>query len=73
MAGPGLRDLIGRLMVDKDFLAALVRDPIPILADYDLAAEERSLIIEAASRASQAPEPDRARSLQAGLIKRWAT
>lgn len=73
MARLGMRDLIGRLMIDKDFLAALVRDPGSILVDYDLAAEERAAILEAATRASESPEPDRARSFQAGMMKRWAT
>lgn len=73
MAQQGMQDLIGRLMIDKEFLAALVRDPAPILAQYELAAEERAAILEAATRAGQSPEPERVRSFQAGLMKRWAT
>lgn len=73
MAQQRMQDLVGRLMIDKEFLAALVRDPAPILAQYDLAVEERAAILEAASRAGQSSDPERMRSFQAGLMKRWAT
>jgi hypothetical protein len=73
MARQGIRDLVGRLMVDKEFLAALVRDPAPVLADYELAAEERAVLMVAATRARRVPEPERARSFQTSVIRRWAT
>jgi len=37
----GLRDLVGRAMVDPDFLVALQRSPNALLADYELTADER--------------------------------
>jgi hypothetical protein len=60
-------------MIDKEFLAELVRDPARILADYDLSAEERAAIVQAAGRTGSASERDRARALQVVMMKRWAT
>jgi hypothetical protein len=42
MARPGMRELIGRAMIDKDFLTDLVRDPATVLGGYDLEAAERA-------------------------------
>jgi hypothetical protein len=69
----GIRDLVGRAMIDKTFLADLVRDPSAILADYDLSAEERAAIMQAVGRTANASERDRQRTLQIVLMKRWAT
>jgi hypothetical protein len=67
----GIRDLVGRAMIDKKFLADLVRDPEGMLADFDLSPEERAAIMQAAGRSANAPDPGRA--LQVVLMKRWAT
>ncbi len=60
-------------MIDRGFLADLVRDPGRVLADYDLSTEERSVIMEAARKSGSSPEPERERALQIVLMKRWAT
>jgi len=46
----GLRDLVGRAMVDPDFLVALQRSPNALLADYELTADERATILQALAR-----------------------
>jgi len=69
----GLPDLIGRLMIDRDFLTDLVRDPAPILAEYELEAAERARILQAVKQAAATPESERARAVQAVLMKRLAT
>ena len=73
MARPGIRDLVGRAMVDRGFLAELIRDPAAILARYDLEAEERAAIMQAIARTDQQSERERSQALQAALMKRWAT
>src|ERR1043166_4613187 len=40
-----LPELIGRAMIDPDFLADLQRSPEPILAQYELTADERSIVL----------------------------
>ncbi len=60
-------------MIDREFLAELVRDPTRVLADYDLSGDERAAILQAAGKTGNASERDRARALQIVLMKRWAT
>ncbi len=73
MARMDIRDLVGRVMIDKQFLADLVRDPATVLADYDLSSEERAAIMQAVGRTDHTTERERARALQNILMKRWAT
>ncbi len=73
MSRPGIRDLVGRAMIDRDFLARLVSDPPSVLEDFDLSADERAAILQAASRSGGESDVDRARALQVVLMKRWAT
>ena len=73
MARPGIRDLVGRAMIDKDFLTELLRDPLTILADFELSAEERAAIMQAVGRSGNVSDRERARELQGVLMKRWAT
>jgi hypothetical protein len=73
MERPGIRDLVGRLMIDKQFLADLVRDPATMLASYDLSAEEHKAIMHAVGRTDAVSARDRARAIQDVLMKRWAT
>ncbi len=68
-----IRDLVGRAMIDKKFLADLVRDPHEVLADYDLSADERAAIMQAVGRTASASKHERARALRVVLMKRWAT
>jgi len=69
----GIRDLVGRAMIDREFLAELLRDPHGVLANFELSAEERAAVIQAVGRTTTVSEKERARALQVVLMKRWAT
>lgn len=73
MAEQGLRELVGRVMIDPDFLQALVRDPHAVLAEYELSAEERTSVLQAIAKLMVTPQSQRARAFQTALVKRWAT
>jgi len=71
-ARKGIRDLVGRAMIDRQFLTDLVRDPQVVLADFELSADERAAIMRAV-RGESGSDHERARALQIVLMKRWAT
>ena len=73
MAGKGIQDLVGQVMIDKEFLAHLVRDPATVLAGFELSAEERAAIMHALGSTSTVSDRERARALQNVMLKRWAT
>ncbi len=73
MAEQGLKELVGRVMIDPDFLQALVRDPSTALTDYELSAEERALVLQAIAKVSLTPRSQQVRAFQTALVKRWAT
>lgn len=73
MERPGFRDLIGRAMIDREFLAALLRDPAEVLLGFELESEERAAVLRAVERATSSVESERARAFQAVIMKRWAT
>lgn len=74
MERPGIRDLVGRAMIDRKFLADLVRDPVTMLAEYDLSVDERKAVMQAVGRTgNNVSDLDRARALQNVMMKRWAT
>ena len=68
-----LPELIGRAMIDPDFLADLQRSPESILAQYELSAEERTTVLRALDRLAHAPAGQRAQAFQSALIRRVAT
>ena len=68
-----LPDLIGRLMIDPDFLAELQRAPEPILAQYELDDDERATVLGALARLATTPIGRRAQALRTALIRRVAT
>ena len=70
---PRLPELIGRAMIDPDFLADLQRSPEAVLAQYELSADERSTVLLALSRLAQTPAGQRAQAFQSALIRRVAT
>ena len=72
-AGQGIRELVGRLMVDPDFLAALVRDPVTVLADFSLSGDERAALVRAAAKHALARESQMTRVVMTAVAKRWAT
>jgi hypothetical protein len=73
MTGKTIQDLVGRVMLDREFLSRLARDPDGILAGYELTADERAVIMHALGRGIDAPDEERARALQDAMLKRWAT
>ena len=73
MERSGIRGLIGRAMIDKDFLDELVRDPVSVLAGFDLSAEEHAAVMKAVGSTDGASERERSRALQEVMMKRWAT
>ena len=73
MSGQGLRELVGRVMIDSEFLQTLIRDPSTVLADYQLSAEERTSVLQAIAKLNLTPQSQRARAFQSALVKRWAT
>ena len=73
MAGKGIQDLVGQVMIDKEFLADLMRDPAAVLAGFELSAEERAAIMQALGSTSTVSDRERARALQNVMLKRWAT
>lgn len=73
MTRQGLKDLVGRVMIDPEFLHSLARDPHAVLADYELSAEERASVLQALARLAATPRAERARAFQTALVRRWAT
>jgi hypothetical protein len=73
MGRPGIRDLIGRAMIEKEFLTELVRDPETVLAGFDLDPEDRSALMQAVARSGSGSAAERAQAFQSILMKRWAT
>ena len=69
----GLRELVGRAMIDPDFLVALQRSPETILAQYELNDQERATIREALARLAATPPNQRGPALSNALIRRVAT
>jgi hypothetical protein len=73
VAGKGIQDLVGQVMIDKEFLADLVRDPARVLAGFDLTGDERTAIMHALGSTSHVSDRERARAIQNVMLKRWAT
>jgi hypothetical protein len=68
-----IQDLVGRVMIDREFLEALVRDPDGVLAAYELSTEERQAVVQALGRVAHVAEEERAHVLESVMLKRWAT
>jgi hypothetical protein len=68
-----LPELIGRAMIDPDFLADLQRAPESVLAQYELNDAERSTVLSALARLDKAPPRERAQAFRSALIRRVAT
>lgn len=69
----GLRELVGRAMIDPDFLTELQRSPDAVLAEYELNEQERATICEALARLAATPPNQRGPALSNALIRRVAT
>jgi hypothetical protein len=68
-----LVELVGRVMIDPDFLADLQRSPETVLAQYELNDDERRTILGALARLAQTPVNKRAQEFRTALIRRVAT
>lgn len=70
---PRLPELIGRAMVDPEFLAHLQREPDAVFALYELSDDERAAVRAALTRLASAPPPERGHALRTALLRRVAT
>ena len=68
-----LPELVGRVMIDPEFLADLQRAPEPILAQYELSDDERATVLSALARLGQTSANRRATAFRTALIRRVAT
>ena len=73
MRQQGIRELVGRAMIDPDFLAELVRTPEAVMAEYQLSQQEREALLQAVAKRGRTPSHHQLRSFEAALVKRWAT
>jgi hypothetical protein len=69
----GLRELVGRVMIDPEYLAELQRAPESLLAQYELSDSERAIVELALARLAQTPLSERRRQFSNTLISRVAT
>ena len=70
---PRLPELVGRLMVDPEFVAEIQRTPDAILGQYELTDEERVAVRQALDRLGDTPSNRRANALRTVLLKRVST
>ena len=70
---PRLPELVGRLMVDPEFLAEIQRAPEAVLGQYELSEEELVAVRQALERLSDTPPSRRAHALRTVLLRRVAT
>jgi hypothetical protein len=73
MAQQGIRELIGRVMVDPEFLARLIGSPESALADYELDNNERAIVMQALARLEAAPGSERSHAFRSAMVRRLAT
>lgn len=69
----GLHDLVGRAMIDPDFMADLQRSPDTVLAQFQLNADECKAVRRALLHLAKTPAHNHARELHTALIRRVAT
>jgi len=69
----GLKELVGRVMIDPEFLAELQRSPDALLAQYQLTDAERATIQQALDRLAKTPAGLRRHEFHNALIRRVAT
>ena len=70
---PRLPELVGRLMVDPEFVAEVLRTPDAILGEYELTDDERVAVRQALDRLGDTPPNRRANALRTVLLKRVST
>jgi len=69
----GLRELVGRVMIDPEFLAELLRAPETLLDEYQLSDAERATVQQALARLAKTPSNERRHQFRSSLISRVAT
>ena len=69
----GLKELVGRVLLDPEFLAELQRAPEPMLAQYELNDDEHAKIRQALARLASTPSHERRHAFRNALIRRVAT
>ncbi len=69
----GLRELIGRAMIDPEFVVELQRSPDSVLAQFLLTDDERAAVRQALLHLAQTPRHQRATKFHSALIRRVAT
>jgi hypothetical protein len=67
-----LHELVGRAMIDPDFLEDLRRAPEPVLAEYELTEAERAAVRSALARLGAA-SAQHAYEFRNALLRRVAT
>jgi len=68
-----LRELVGRAMIDPDFVAELQKMPETVLARYELSDDEREAILTALVRLTRTPPWQREQAVRSALLRRLAT
>lgn len=70
---PRLPELVGRAMIDPEFLAELQRGPEAVLAGYELNDDERAAVHAALVRLAHTPRREHAQALRTALLRRVST
>jgi hypothetical protein len=68
-----LPELVGRLMIDPDFLVEIQRTPEAVLRQYELSEDELTAVRQALDRLGDTPPSRRAHALRTVLLRRVAT
>ena len=68
-----LPDLVGRAMIDPEFLLELRRAPDVVLARFALTEEEAALVRRAVERLDRSPSPHQIDELKNALLRRVST
>ena len=68
-----LPDLVGRAMIDPEFLTELRRSTDTVLAQFELTDEEGTVVRRALARLDRTPSPQQIDELKNALLRRVST
>jgi hypothetical protein len=68
-----LSDLVGRAMIDAEFLAELREAPERVLSQYELTEAEGAAVKQALRRLDRRPSPEQIVDLKDALLRRVST
>jgi hypothetical protein len=68
-----LSDLVGRAMIDAEFLAELRGSPDRVMAQYELTEAEGATVRQALQRLDRRPSPQQIDELKSALLRRVST